>query len=137
MLLLLHKTLKGSQNIQGFALIRAVLFSFITTRAVHFDINPLGAPQYCWTWERMFVCCKWSIYSIIEGFFKLTDRDLVQVLFQWKVSPSSRLITPMSSDSTNLQKLTINPFSLGKTAEIEIYHYKKRCIRSQLYANAT
>ena len=26
MLLLLHKTLKGSRNIQGFALIRAVLF---------------------------------------------------------------------------------------------------------------
>ena len=28
MLLLLHKTLKGSQNTQGFALIRAVLCSF-------------------------------------------------------------------------------------------------------------
>ena len=28
MLLLLHKTLKGSRNIQGFALIRAVLFTF-------------------------------------------------------------------------------------------------------------
>ena len=27
-LLLLHKTLKGSQNIQGFELIRAVLFGF-------------------------------------------------------------------------------------------------------------
>ena len=29
MLLLLHKTLKGSRNIQGFALIRAVLFIFV------------------------------------------------------------------------------------------------------------
>ena len=29
MLLLLQKTLKGSQNIQDFALIRAVLFTFI------------------------------------------------------------------------------------------------------------
>ena len=29
MLLLLHKTLKGSRNIQGFALIRAVLFSIL------------------------------------------------------------------------------------------------------------
>ena len=28
MLLLLHKTLKGSRNIQGFALIRAVLLKF-------------------------------------------------------------------------------------------------------------
>ena len=28
MLLLLHKTLKGSRNIQGFALIRAVLFYY-------------------------------------------------------------------------------------------------------------
>ena len=28
MLLLLHKTLKGSRNIQGFALIRVVLFTF-------------------------------------------------------------------------------------------------------------
>ena len=28
MLLLLHKTLKGGRNIQGFALIRAVLYSF-------------------------------------------------------------------------------------------------------------
>ena len=30
MLLLLHKTLKGSWSIQGFALIRAILFSFVT-----------------------------------------------------------------------------------------------------------
>ena len=30
MLLLLHKTLKGSRNIQGFALIRAVLFKYET-----------------------------------------------------------------------------------------------------------
>ena len=30
MLLLLHKTLKSSRNIQGFALIRAVLFKFRT-----------------------------------------------------------------------------------------------------------
>ena len=29
MLLLLHKTLKGSQNIQGFALIRVVLLHFV------------------------------------------------------------------------------------------------------------
>ena len=30
MLLLLHKTLKGSRNIQGFTLIRAVLFKFFS-----------------------------------------------------------------------------------------------------------
>ena len=29
MFLLLHKTLKGSRNIQGFALIRAVLYVFV------------------------------------------------------------------------------------------------------------
>ena len=34
MLLLLHKTLKGSRNIQGFALIRVVLFYFEPMRSL-------------------------------------------------------------------------------------------------------
>ena len=35
MLLPLHKTLKGNRNIQGFALIRAVLFEFVAFKNWH------------------------------------------------------------------------------------------------------
>ena len=52
MLLLLHKTLIGSRNIQGFALIRAVLFSLILFNLSKTKIH-LYVSSICRKWKKM------------------------------------------------------------------------------------
>ena len=46
MLLLLHKTLKGSRNIQGFALIRAVLFIFPSVSGIDLKFSQKNVSTY-------------------------------------------------------------------------------------------
>ena len=56
MLLLLHKSLKGSRNIQGFALIRAVLLKFQIETPAHETANQIYI-YFFYTNHQQCNCC--------------------------------------------------------------------------------
>ena len=68
MLLLLHKTLKSSLNIQGFALIRAVLFSiYFSLEVVHLMLL-FGV-------ERLFKISETDGFKDIDGNFESKTQE--------------------------------------------------------------
>ena len=111
-------------------------------KGVTWKFNPPGAPHHGGSWERLVRSVKRVLYDIL-GSRRVTEEVLGTTLCLVEQALNSRPITPVSTDSRELEALTPNHFLLGQHATSfpsllpgEHFDHKKRYVRAQSYANA-
>ena len=82
MLLLLHKTLKGSRNIQGFALIWAVLLFFNLNFFSLAQIFPLELDQNTFNTLTYMLCEQFFAAKVKEIFFETVFQKLTLLIWE-------------------------------------------------------
>ena len=121
---------------------KAWLRIFFAHKGVTWKFNPPGAPHHGGYWERLVQSVKRVLYDIL-GSRRVTEEVLGTTLCLLEQALNSRPITPVSTDSRELEALTPNHFLLGQHATSfpslltgEHFDHKKRYVRAQSYANA-
>ena len=111
-------------------------------KGVTWKFNPPGAPHHGGSWERLVRSVKRVLYDIL-GSRRVTEEVLGTTLCLVEQALNSRPVTPVSTDSRELEALTPNHFLLGQHATSfpsllpgEHFEHKKRYVRAQSYANA-
>ena len=106
-------------------------------KGVALKFNPSGAPHHGGSWERLVRSLKRVLYDIL-GSRRVTEEVLKTTLCSVEQALNSRPITPVSTDSRELEALTPNHFLLGQHASSfpslllwDHFDHKKK-----LYANA-
>ena len=111
-------------------------------KGVTWKFNTPGATHHGGSWERLVRSVKRVLYDIL-GSRRVTEEVLGTTLCLVEQALNSRPITPVSTDSRELEALTPNHFLLGQNATSfpsllpgEHFDHKKRYVRAQSYANA-
>ena len=111
-------------------------------KGVAWKFNPPGAPHHGSSWEHLFRSVKRVLYDIL-GSRRVTEEVLGTMFCLVEQALSSRPITPVSTDSRDLEALPPNHFLLGQDATSfpsllpgEHLDHKKRYVLAQSYANA-
>ena len=111
-------------------------------KGVTWKFNPPGAPHHGGSWERLVRSVKRVLYDIL-GSRRATEGVLGTKLCLVEQALNSRPITPVSTDSSELEALTPNHFLLGQHATSfpsllpgEHFDHKKMNVRAQSFANA-
>ena len=107
---------------------------------VAWKFNPPGAPHHGGSWERLVRSVKRVVYDIL-GSRLVTEELLGTTPCLVEQALNSRSITPVSTDSRELDALTPNHFLLGQHATSfpsllpgDYFDHKKRIVQAQLYA---
>ena len=82
-------------------------------KGVTWKFNPTGAPHHSGSWERLFRSVKRVLYDILVS-RRVTEEVLGITLCLVEQAFNSRPITPVSTDSRELEALTPNNFLLGQ-----------------------
>ena len=111
-------------------------------KRVAWKFNPPGASHHGGSWERLVRSVKRVLYDIL-GSRRVTEVVLETTLCLVEQALNSRPITPVSTDSLELEVLTPNHPLQGQHARRfpsllpgEHFDHKKRYVRAQSYANA-
>ena len=111
-------------------------------KVVAWKLNPPGAPHHGGSWKRLARSLKRVLYVIL-GRRRVTEKVLGTILSLVEQVLNSRLITPVSTDSRELEALTPNHFLLGQHAISfpsllpgELFYHMKKYVRAQSYAKA-
>ena len=109
---------------------------------VTWKFNPPGAPHHGGSWEPLVRSVKRVPYDIL-GSRRVTEEVLGTTLCLVEQALNSRPITPVSTDSRELEALTPNHLLLGQHTTSfpslfsgEHFDHKKRNVRAQSYANS-
>ena len=84
-------------------------------KSVTWKFNPPGAPHHGGSWERLVRSVKRVLYDILSS-RRVTEEVLGTTLCLVELALSSRPITPVRTDSRELEALTPNHFLLGQHA---------------------
>ena len=107
-------------------------------KVVTWNFNPPGAPHHGGSWERLVRSVKRVLYDML-GSMRVTEAVLGTTLCLVEQALNSRLITPVSTDSRELEALSQANFCLDNMQQAFYRFYlgsKKRYGRAQSYANA-
>ena len=111
-------------------------------KGVIWKFNPPGAPHHGGSWERLVRSVKRVLYDIL-GSRRVTEEVLGTTLCLVEQALNLRPITPVSTDSRELEAITPNHFLLGQPATSfpsllpgEKFDHKKRYVQAQSYVNA-
>ena len=111
-------------------------------KGVAWKLNPPSAPDLGGSWERLVRSVKRVLYDIL-GSRRVTEEVLGATLCLVEQALNLRPITPVSTDSRELEALTPTQFLLGQHAKSlpsllpgEYFDHKKRYVRALSYANA-
>ena len=78
-----------------------------------FNGNKIAAPHHGGLWERLVRGCK-RFFCAVNGTRRLTDEMFAPTFCLVEQSLNARPISPVGSDSTELEALTPNLFLLGE-----------------------
>ena len=91
-------------------------------KGVTWKFNPPGAPHHGGSWERLVRSVKRVLYDIL-GSRRVTEEVLGTTLCLVEQALNSRPITPVSTDSRELEALTPNHFLPGQHAKAFLRFY--------------
>ena len=114
----------------------------LANEGIKWRFNPPSAPHQGGIWERLVRSFKRVLYTIL-GTRCLTDEVLNTTFCLVEHALSSRPLTPVSADPSDLGAITPNHFLLGNQATrmpsivgVDEFDHRKRYARAQSYAIA-
>ena len=95
---------------------QGVISDFCSTQAIEWNFIPERAPHFGGVWEAAVRSLKYHIKRIIAE-KKLTFEEFTTVLTQIEACMNSRPLTPMSTNSDQIEALTPGHFLIGRPLE--------------------
>ena len=103
----------------------------LVKKGIKWKFNPPSAPCQGCVWERIVRSFKHVFYAVL-GNRRLTDEILTTTFCLVEQCLNARPITPVSSEATDLDRLTPNHFLLGTASSILPSHFCP--VRAQAYS---